>query len=43
MVERLHANFYHNFMTREGFETHREAVLELVNKMSKISKNPSET
>ncbi|GAB6946267.1 PaREP1 family protein [Vulcanisaeta sp. JCM 16161] len=33
MAERLHANFYHNFMSRENFEAHREAVLELIGKL----------
>ncbi|AEA13179.1 PaREP1 domain containing protein [Thermoproteus uzoniensis 768-20] len=33
MAEGLHANYYHNFMRREGFELHREAVLKLVEKL----------
>ncbi|AET33069.1 PaREP1 family protein [Pyrobaculum ferrireducens] len=33
MAEGLHANYYHNFMRREGFELHREAVLRLVEKL----------
>ncbi|ABW01142.1 PaREP1 family protein [Caldivirga maquilingensis] len=36
MAERLHANFYHNFMSKEGFEAHREAVLNLVNRLRGI-------
>jgi len=30
LAERLHANFYHNFMKRESFEKHREGVLKLI-------------
>lgn len=33
MAEGLHANFYHNFMDREEFELHREAVLNLVKRL----------
>jgi hypothetical protein len=36
LAERLHANYYHNFMRREGFELHREAVLRLVEKLKKF-------
>jgi hypothetical protein len=36
MAEGLHANYYHNFMRREGFELHREAVLKLVEKLKKF-------
>lgn len=36
MAERLHANFYHNFMDKEEFDLHREAVLKLVEKLKKI-------
>jgi len=33
MAERLHANFYHNFMGKRQFDLHREAVLKLVEKL----------
>ncbi|MGC8571310.1 MAG: PaREP1 family protein, partial [Caldivirga sp.] len=33
MAERLYVNFYRNFMSKEGFEAHREAVLNLVNRL----------
>jgi uncharacterized protein (UPF0332 family) len=33
MAERLHANFYHNFMSKETFELHRDYVLKLINKL----------
>ncbi len=36
LAERLHANFYHNFMRRESFELHREAVLKLVEKLRRM-------
>ena len=36
MVERLHANFYHNFMSKEGFEVHREAVLRLIGRLKEL-------
>ena len=38
MTERLHANFYHNFMGKEGFEVHRQTVLELIEKLRRIIK-----
>ncbi|MGC8542853.1 MAG: PaREP1 family protein [Vulcanisaeta sp.] len=38
MAEGLHANFYHNFMTKESFETHREAVMELIGKLRELLK-----
>ena len=38
MAEALHANFYHNFMSKEGFEVHRQAVLELIGKLKEIIK-----
>ena len=38
MAEALHANFYHNFMDKEEFEVHRQAVLELINKLREIIK-----
>ncbi|AEA13680.1 PaREP1 domain containing protein [Thermoproteus uzoniensis 768-20] len=36
LAERLHANYYHNFMELEEFELHREAVLKLVEKLKKF-------
>ncbi|MEM4424123.1 PaREP1 family protein [Pyrobaculum sp.] len=36
LAERLHANFYHNFMKRESFEFHREAVLRLVERLRRF-------
>ena len=33
LAERLHANFYHNFMEKEEFDLHREAVLRLVERL----------
>ena len=36
MAERLHANFYHNYMGPKDFQVHREAVLALVEKLKKI-------
>ena len=38
MAERLHANFYHNFMSKEGFEVHKQAVLELIGRLKEIVK-----
>ena len=38
MAEALHANFYHNFMDKEEFEVHRQAVLELIGKLKDIVK-----
>ena len=38
MVERLHANFYHNFMDKEEFEIHRQAALELIGKLREFVK-----
>ncbi|RLE54893.1 MAG: PaREP1/PaREP8 domain-contain protein [Thermoprotei archaeon] len=32
-AERLHANFYHGFLRKFGFEIHREDVLKLVEKL----------
>lgn len=37
-AERLHANFYHNFMTRDEYEVHREYVLKLINKLRGLLK-----
>jgi hypothetical protein len=36
LAERLHANYYHNFMEIEEFELHREAVLRLVERLRKF-------
>ena len=36
LAERLHANFYHNFMRREGFDLHREAVLKLAERLRRL-------
>jgi PaREP1/PaREP8 domain containing family protein len=36
LAERLHANFYHNFISPEGFELHREAVLLLIDKLKRF-------
>lgn len=30
-AERLHANYYHNFLDKETFELHREDTLKLIN------------
>ncbi|MCG2879877.1 MAG: PaREP1 family protein [Vulcanisaeta sp.] len=38
MAERLHANFYHNFMSKEAFELHRDYVLKLINKLKEFIK-----
>ncbi|ADN49969.1 PaREP1 family protein [Vulcanisaeta distributa] len=37
-AERLHANFYHNFMTKDEYELHREYVLRLINKLRDLLK-----
>ncbi|MEM2025788.1 MAG: PaREP1 family protein [Desulfurococcaceae archaeon] len=36
IAEGLHANFYHNFMEREEFDLHREAVLRLVERLRRF-------
>ncbi|RFA94990.1 PaREP1 family protein [Pyrobaculum aerophilum] len=36
LAEGLHANFYHNFMGKESFELHREAVLGLVERLKRL-------
>ena len=36
IAERLHANFYHNFMKKASFEKHREEVLKLVKKLKTL-------
>jgi len=38
MAERLHANFYNNFMSKEVFELHRDYVLKLINKLKEFIK-----
>ncbi|RSN76516.1 PaREP1 family protein [Candidatus Methanodesulfokora washburnensis] len=35
-AERLHANYYHNFLTELNFEAHREDVLELLRKLKAL-------
>ena len=35
-VERLHANYYHNFLTRVNFEAHREDALKLIQKLRSL-------
>ena len=42
MAERLHANFYHGFMSREVFDAHRQAILELIEKLKRLIKPKSE-
>jgi len=32
LAERLHANFYHNFISKDQFDLHREEVLKLIKK-----------
>lgn len=34
----MHANFYHNFMTKDEYELHREYVLRLINKLRDLLK-----
>jgi hypothetical protein len=36
LAERLHSNFYHNFLSPQGFQLHREAVLILIQKLKKL-------
>lgn len=36
MAEGLHANFYHNFLEREEFDLHQEAVLKLVERLRRL-------
>jgi len=36
LAERLHPNFYHNFLSPQGFQLHREAVLMLIQKLKKL-------
>ena len=35
-VERLHANYYHNFLTKVNFEAHREDALKLMRKLRSL-------
>jgi uncharacterized protein (UPF0332 family) len=36
LAERLHSNSYHNFLSPQGFQLHREAVLMLIQKLKKL-------
>jgi uncharacterized protein (UPF0332 family) len=36
MAERLHTNFYHNFMDKEDFEKHGDCALKLINKLKEF-------
>jgi hypothetical protein len=36
-VERLHANYYHNFLTKVNFDAHREDALKLIRRLKAIS------
>jgi len=36
IAEILHANFFHNFLTRRTFEIHREDALKLIDKLRKF-------
>ncbi|ADN51691.1 PaREP1 family protein [Vulcanisaeta distributa] len=38
MAEALHANFYRNFMDKEEFEIHRQAALELIERLRGVIK-----
>ena len=35
-VERLHANYYHSFLTKVNFEAHREDALKLIQKLRSL-------
>ena len=37
LAERLHANFYHNFLEKKSFEVHRREVLKLIEKLKKLA------
>jgi len=37
LAERLHANFYHNFLSPQGFQLHRETVFTLIQKLKKLT------
>ena len=36
LAERLHANFYHNFISKDQFDLHREEVLKLIKKLKDL-------
>ena len=36
LSERLHANFYHDFMSKDQFDLHREEVLKLIKKLREM-------
>ena len=36
LAERLHANFYHNFMSKDQFDLHRKEVLKLIKKLREM-------
>ncbi len=36
LAERLHSNFYYNFLSPQGFQLRREAVLMLIQKLKKL-------
>ena len=38
MAEALHVNFYHNFMSKEGFDAHRETVLKSIERLRELIK-----
>jgi hypothetical protein len=40
-VERLHANYYHNFLTKVNFEAHREDTLKLIQKLKTLKPSSS--
>ncbi len=37
LAERLHANFYHNFLEKKSFEVHRREVLRLIEKLKMLA------
>ena len=39
LVEGLHANFYHNFLRKMTFESHRSGVLTLIKKLGSVIEN----
>jgi hypothetical protein len=41
-TERLHANYYHNFLSPLNFEAHRQQTLELVKKLIKLLRQEQE-
>ena len=40
-VERLHVNYYHNFLTKVNFEAHREDTLKLIQKLKTLKPSSS--